>query len=158
MGIDSLDQKTTSRAWGSERRTSNGYIMVYRPDHPRANKLGEVPQHTLVLEDKLGRYLTAAELAHHINHKRDDNRPENLRLMTAREHYMMHIWEAVKKRKRQMVRRSKKARPPKPRKRDTPRPWTAEEEAYICDHWLQDDKAVGGTPGPDKGVRPGAAA
>lgn len=37
------------------------------------------------------------ECVHHINHKRDDNRLCNLRLMTKSEHMSMHMKERFKK-------------------------------------------------------------
>lgn len=79
---------------GGEYETKNGYVMVYAPEHPRANAGGFVPKHTLVVEKRLGRYLRDDEVAHHINHKRNDNRDENLAVMDRRDHCRMHGREA----------------------------------------------------------------
>lgn len=49
-----------------------------------------VPQHRLVLEDRLGRRLTKDEIVHHINHVKTDNRPENLQAMSMAEHARTH--------------------------------------------------------------------
>lgn len=75
---------------GSEHTTPYGYVMVYAPEHPRAQKSGCVPKHTLVMERYLGRYLEDDEVVHHINKIRDDNRIENLQLMNRQEHNIMH--------------------------------------------------------------------
>lgn len=83
---------------GHEVKTKSGYIVVYAPEHPRANKAGTVPKHTLVMERHLGRYLEDDEVVHHINHIRDDNRIENLQLMQISEHLKMHGHETAKKR------------------------------------------------------------
>ena len=56
-----------------------GYIRVLLPTHPEARK-GYVWEHRLIMEGKLGRALRAGETVHHINGRRDDNRPENLEL------------------------------------------------------------------------------
>lgn len=78
---------------GHEKKRSDGYIKVYVPDHPHCTADGYVMKHILVIERSIGRYLTADECVHHINHIRDDNRIENLRLMTNTEHMSMHMKE-----------------------------------------------------------------
>lgn len=75
---------------GAEHTDANGYVWVYQPEHPRANRAGVVPKHTLVMERALGRYLLDTEVVHHINRVRDDNRLDNLQLMDRHEHSVMH--------------------------------------------------------------------
>jgi hypothetical protein len=75
-----------------ERVNFAGYWMLHRPDHPAADKRGRVMEHRIVMEEKIGRYLRREEVVHHMNHVKDDNRPENLMLMPdasahLREHY-----------------------------------------------------------------------
>lgn len=69
---------------------SDGYITIWNPDHPRAQSNGRVYEHILVLEEKLGRPITRDEECDHINQVRDDNRPENLRVMTKADHRTRH--------------------------------------------------------------------
>lgn len=47
-------------------------------------------EHQLVMECLIGRHLNANECVHHINFIRDDNRKENLELMTISEHMSLH--------------------------------------------------------------------
>lgn len=79
--------------YGHTKRHPRGYVLAYAPEHPKAHADGYVMLHTIIMEQQLGRYLTANEVVHHINHKRDDNSPENLRLMIKKEHSAMHLRE-----------------------------------------------------------------
>lgn len=64
-------------------KTIWGYIIVYRPQHHRADANGYVREQILIMEEKLGRPLQQKETVHHMNHIRDDNRPENLMLLSS---------------------------------------------------------------------------
>lgn len=74
-------------------QVTNGYISVLSPDHPYATKKGYVYQHRLVMEKRIGRYLLPAEVVHHINFNKKDNRDENLMLFDNdrlhRQHHFM---------------------------------------------------------------------
>lgn len=78
-------------AWkGGRQKPVQGYVRVFAPTHPRALK-GRVHEHILVAEVMLGRYLFPEEVVHHINEVRDDNRPENLQVMTKSAHKSLHF-------------------------------------------------------------------
>lgn len=69
----------------------NGYVFEYVPTHHRAGDNGMVPEHVLIAEEKIGRDLKAEEVVHHINHIRNDNRPENLMIFaTKADHSAFH--------------------------------------------------------------------
>lgn len=59
----------------------SGYVFEKVPSHPKCNPQGYVQQHRLVAEAKVGRYLSGLEVVHHLNGRRDDNRPENLEVL-----------------------------------------------------------------------------
>lgn len=84
---------------GHKKQRSDGYIKVYFPIHPRCTKDGYVMEHILVMEKTIGRYLRDEECVHHKNRIRDDNRIENLELMTKKEHMSMHSKERHERRK-----------------------------------------------------------
>lgn len=74
-----------------ERRiTSKGYVCRYVPDHPCATKNGLVMEHRLVVEEHIGHYLDKDMDVHHINGIKDDNRIENLMVLTHSEHTILH--------------------------------------------------------------------
>jgi hypothetical protein len=70
--------------------THNGYLMVRAPDHPHADSKGYVRVHRLVMEKKLGRFLTPEEVIHHKNGEKQDNRPANLELVGSRAEHAKH--------------------------------------------------------------------
>lgn len=66
--------------WNGGRTTNRGYVMIRRPDHPHANRLGYVAEHRLVMEEQLGRYLAREEAVHHLDGDKANNAPSNLAL------------------------------------------------------------------------------
>ena len=81
---------------------SNGYKMVYKPDHPKSNKIGYVREHVLVMENHIGRYLTDEEVVHHKDRNRSNNELENLQLLLRREHNRLHAKDEALKRGRHL--------------------------------------------------------
>ena len=69
---------------------NKGRVMVYHPDHPRAWTTGYVYRAILVAEATLGRPVLRDEIVHHQNEVKDDDRPENLVVMTRGEHIRLH--------------------------------------------------------------------
>jgi hypothetical protein len=68
------------------------YKRRHAPFHPRTGRgYTAVPEHTLIAEEKLGRYLHQDEVVHHINMVKRDNRTENLFVCSSRkEHVAIH--------------------------------------------------------------------
>ncbi len=84
---------------GHKKKRPDGYIAIYFPDHPKSTKDGYIMEHDLIMECLIGRYLRDDEVVHHKNKIRDDNRKENLQLMTFSEHARLHMIERYSKKK-----------------------------------------------------------
>jgi len=90
MATNPPDQKGEKNSnYKGGRYKKDGYIMVLNHEHPN-NNYGYVPEHRLAMEEYMGRYLTADEVVHHINGVKDDNRIENLKVMSREEHNRIH--------------------------------------------------------------------
>lgn len=66
-----------------------GYILQWAPDHKNSVK-GYVYQHRIVMELSIGRLLLKEEIVHHINGVKDDNRIDNLKILSASDHIIEH--------------------------------------------------------------------
>jgi len=75
---------------GGKLAEKRGYIFIWKPYHPLANKDGYIFEHRLVMEKKLGRFLTKKEVVHHINGIKNDNRPENLQIFINSGYHLNH--------------------------------------------------------------------
>ena len=79
--LDAIRNGGHSHTWkGGRWKVNTGYWKIKKDGHPRADKNGYVLEHIVVMEEKIGRYLSPTEHVHHKNGKRDDNDPENLEL------------------------------------------------------------------------------
>jgi hypothetical protein len=82
-------------------RISNGYILVYDPQHPNAYKAkgwaGWVYLHIKVAAEKAGRPVIKGENVHHIDGNRLNNNPENIQILTNTEHGALHASQRGRK-------------------------------------------------------------
>jgi hypothetical protein len=83
---DPLAQVIAPRGAGSWER---GYRILWMPDHPLARANGHVAEHRLVAYEA-GLLTDLTDEVHHINGIKDDNRIENLQVMTRAEHMRLH--------------------------------------------------------------------
>lgn len=65
--------------------STHGYVTIYCEEKKR-----RLYEHRHIMEKKIGRVLSDKECVHHINGQKDDNRVENLQLMSKSEHAKLH--------------------------------------------------------------------
>lgn len=80
-----------STRWNGGEVISKGYKYVYKSEHPFCNKKGYVLEHRLVMEQKIGRYLTKQEVVHHLDHNTLNNDISNLELVNGSGHHLMEF-------------------------------------------------------------------
>lgn len=74
---------------GRPARLNNyGYVMLWEPEHPHSFH-GWIAEHRLIVQRREGRLLLTDEHVHHVNGIKDDNRPENLELMSHSDHSVL---------------------------------------------------------------------
>lgn len=72
------------------RYTVKGYKIIYAPDFHRADKNGMVLEHIYIFEKETGVEIPKGYCIHHINGKKDDNRIENLCMLSTSAHTILH--------------------------------------------------------------------
>lgn len=73
-----------------------GYIYLYAPEHPNPTQGKYIKRSRLTIENHIGRYLKSTEQIHHINGIKDDDRIENLQIVTLSEHNSIHYKDKSK--------------------------------------------------------------
>ncbi len=70
---------------------ATGYRMTYKPGHRHAQSAGYVYEHILVVLEKYGmEEIPSGHCVHHKDLMKDNNDPENLCLLTRKEHALAH--------------------------------------------------------------------
>lgn len=84
LGLSVFNSRLGKNVGGSHKNGA-GYVMIYCPRTRKSRR-----EHLVVMEAHLGRPLVKGEVVHHLNGKRDDNRLDNLYLMTKTYHDLYH--------------------------------------------------------------------
>ena len=79
------------------KRMVNGYINFYRPENEMANKRGHVPEHRLIMSQKINRPLSSKEHVHHKDGNKLNNSINNLEIMSKHKHLSLHIKKRIEK-------------------------------------------------------------
>jgi len=83
---------------GGKINNGQGYVWFHSPGHPNRTNGKYVLEHRLVMEQIVGRYLRRDEIVHHLNGIKNDNRPENLVLVTKNNHDTFSFIHALQQR------------------------------------------------------------
>jgi hypothetical protein len=71
----------TGKIWHTK-----GYVLIYKPDHPKAKSDGSIYEHRYIWEQIHGKFLPEGWVVHHLNGIRHDNRPSNLIALPNQKH------------------------------------------------------------------------
>lgn len=82
-------------AWKGGKSNSREYVLI-RTDPTKSGASAYKLEHRLVMEKHLGRSLSGTEVVHHKNGIKNDNRLENLVVIGASEHTLLHAVEKGK--------------------------------------------------------------
>ncbi len=74
----------------------NGYVIIYKPEHPAKIHGKYVYEHRYVMEQELGRSLESQEDIHHIDGNRQNNSIDNLILFKNRSEHLKYHWRLEK--------------------------------------------------------------
>ena len=77
-------------------RYLNGYKLIFSPNSPSAmsssNWEGWAYEHRVIMERHLGRPLSSDEVVHHLDYYRDNNKIENLIVLSKEDHRKLHSY------------------------------------------------------------------
>ena len=76
--------------WKGGRTLGKGYWYIYQPDHPNCTSGHYVLEHRLIMEKKLGRYLSRKEVCHHIDGNPLNNSIDNLIVFGSNGEHLKH--------------------------------------------------------------------
>lgn len=76
---------------GGKRKTGSGYKQILMPEHPSSDCQGYVMEHTLIAEKNIGRQLTNEEVTHHIDGNKENNKEENIEVLSRSQHVQLHF-------------------------------------------------------------------
>lgn len=92
--------------WKGGQWKSSDYVHTHFPSHPCADHHGTVPEHRLVMEKYLGRYLEEEEVVHHRDSNPGNNELSNLKLFaTHADHMAYHSQNRERNSKGQYVKK-----------------------------------------------------
>jgi hypothetical protein len=85
-------------------KNGRGYLVLKRPDHPRANSAGYVLQHIVVAEQHFGIAIGRHLHVHHVDEDKANNEPSNLEVLTQEMHLSHHARQPRLKAQRRIQR------------------------------------------------------
>lgn len=90
MPISTCHEGSRNPHWKGGVSKDRERVKIHRPDHPYANKQGYVYRYRLVMEERLGRYLTEKEIVHHRDENESNDDPSNLEVIDQTTHINLH--------------------------------------------------------------------
>lgn len=93
-----LRESVSKAHWKGGRRIDvDGYVRLHIYDQGSNTNGRDVYEHRLVMEKHLGRKLDVTEIVHHLDLDKQNNKIENLMIVTRAEHFAIHKDERHKR-------------------------------------------------------------
>lgn len=81
---------------GGRRIDKDGYVLIWKKEHPNPDYHGYVREHRLVIEQSIGRYLEPEEVVHHKDGNKQNNKIENLEIYENGSEHQKHHYPTNK--------------------------------------------------------------
>ena len=83
-----IGRGSENHSWNGGKHVANGYMMVLKPRHHRADRYGYIQEHILIAEEVLGKPLPPRSVIHHADGNSLNNNKNNIVICTDQAYHL----------------------------------------------------------------------